>query len=101
MLAPARFEPAEIEIAAGDSVVFVLVAGAPHNVAFDSAGLSVPAMARIRAAVHDSIAPFAGPLLLKEGERYAVSFAGVPAGRYAFYCMPHVSVPMRGVVVVR
>ena len=101
MLGSARFEPSEIEISPGDSVAFVLVSGAPHNVAFDSTALSPASRAPLRVAVHDAIMPFAGPLLLKEGERYVMSFAGVPAGRYPFFCMPHVSVSMRGVVVVR
>ena len=95
-----RFEPAEIHIAAGDTVVFVLVSGAPHNVAFETTALSPVATRRLRAAVHDTILPFAGPLLMKDNERYAVSFAGMPTGRYPFYCMPHMGLQMRGTVVV-
>ena len=96
-----RFEPAELRIQAGDTVVFILVSGAPHNVAFDTTSLSAEATQRLRAVVHDPMLPLAGPFLLKEGERYAVSFEGVPAGRYPFYCMPHEGLHMRGVVIVQ
>lgn len=95
-----RFEPAEIQIEAGDTVDFVLVSAAPHNVAFDSTSLSSAATERLRKIIHDPMLPLAGPLLLKEGERYTLVF-DVPAGRYAYYCMPHMSMQMRGTVVVR
>lgn len=104
MVGPAdhpKFEPAEVEIAPGDSVVFVVVSGQPHNVAFDTTGLAAPVRDKLRAAIHDPMLPMAGPLLLKEGERYAVSFAGIPAGRYPFYCLPHMALHMQGAVVVR
>lgn len=96
-----RFEPAEVRIAPGDTVVFVVVSGQPHNVAFDTTGLAQPVRDRLRTAVHDPIVPMAGPLLLKTGDRYAVSFAGIPAGRYPFFCMPHVALHMQGTVVVQ
>jgi plastocyanin len=51
--------------------------------------------------VHDQIAPLAGPLLVKPGERYGVSFDGIAPGRYAFYCLPHQALQMKGWVVVK
>ena len=96
-----RFEPAEIQIESGDTVAFVLTSGAPHNVAFDSTTLSPAATERLRAIVHDPMLPLAGPMLLKEGERYTVVFSNVLAGRYPYYCMPHMAMQMRGTVVVR
>ena len=104
MVGPAdrpSFYPAEVEVAPGDSVAFVVVAGAPHNVSFDTTGLSADVRGRLRAAIHDPMLPMAGPLLLNAGDRYAISFAGFPAGRYPFFCMPHVAVHMQGAVVVR
>lgn len=104
MVGPAdhpRFEPAEVDIASGDSVAFVVVSGQPHNVSFDSTGLAAPVRDKLREAIHDSMMPMAGPFLLKEGDRYAISFAGIPAGRYPFFCMPHMALHMQGVVVVR
>jgi plastocyanin len=96
-----RFEPAEIHVDAGDTVVFVLVSGGPHNVAFDSTELAPAARQTLRRAMHDEMMPLAGPFLVKEGDRYAVSFARVPSGRYQFYCLPHMGQNMRGTVVVR
>jgi len=96
-----RFEPAEIQIASGDTVDFVLVSAAPHNVAFDSTALSPMATARLHKIVHDPMLPLAGPMLLKAGERYTVVFSDVPPGRYSYYCMPHMSMQMKGTVVVQ
>ena len=104
MLGPAnnpRFEPNEVQIASGDSVAFVVVSGEPHNVAFDTTALDPEVRDKLRAAIHDAMLPMAGPLLLKAGDRYAISFAGIPAGRYTFYCMPHMALHMQGAVVVR
>ena len=44
-----RFEPAEITIAAGDGIKFVMVSGGPHNVAFDPAALSPEAKTALTA----------------------------------------------------
>ena len=30
-----------------------------------------------------------------------MSFAGVPAGRYEYYCMPHMGMNMKGVITVQ
>ena len=96
-----RFEPATVEISAGDTVVFEVVSGQPHNVAFDTTAMA-PAVARqLSARMHDQIAPFAGPLLVKPGERYAVAFDGAQPGRYPFFCLPHQALHMMGEVVVR
>ena len=96
-----RFEPAEVTIDRDDSVEFVVVSGQPHNVAFDTAGLTAPAIERLRRNMPNQIAPLAGPLLTGDHEHYLVSFAGLPAGRYRFYCQPHLALGMRGAVTVR
>lgn len=97
----ARFEPARLTIRPGDRVRFVTVSGAPHNVAFDPARLPAAARAPLSAGMPDQMQPLAGPLVLEAGGSYTMSFAGVPAGDYAFYCMPHVTMGMTGVVTVR
>ena len=96
-----RFEPAEVTIDRDDSVEFVVVSGQPHNVAFDTTGLTAPAIDRLRRNMSNQIAPLAGPLLTGEHEHYLVSFSGLPAGRYPFYCQPHLALGMRGAVTVR
>lgn len=96
-----RFEPSTVQISAGDTVVFEVVSGQPHNVAFDTTAMA-PAIARqLSARMHDQIAPFAGPLLVKPGERYAVAFDGAQPGRYPFFCLPHQALHMMGEVIVR
>lgn len=94
------FSPAAITIKSGDEVRFINASGGPHNVAFDAATIADPAAAKLAAAMKNQIAPLAGPLLTEASESYVVSFAGIPAGKYAFFCMPHAAVAMKGVITV-
>ena len=96
-----RFEPDHVEIATGDTLVFEVVSGQPHDVAFDTTGIAPVAAKQLSSRLKDQIAPLAGPLLLGPGERYTIVFDGVPAGRYVFYCLPHQALKMTGAVVVR
>lgn len=96
-----RFEPAIVDIATGDTVVFEVASGQPHNVAFDTTAMPVAVARQLSARMHDQIAPFAGPLLVRPGERYAVVFDGAPPGRYPFFCLPHQALHMKGEVIVR
>jgi plastocyanin len=96
-----RFEPQHLEIASGDTLVFEVASGQPHDVAFDTAGVAPATVRQLSMRVHDQIAPLAGPLLVKPGERYGVSFDGIAPGRYAFYCLPHQTLQMKGWVVVK
>lgn len=97
----ARFEPAQLTIRAGDRVRFVTVSGAPHNVAFDPARIPAAARGPLSAGMPEQIQPLAGPLLMEADGSYTISFAGVPAGRYEFFCMPHVGMGMTGAITVR
>ena len=95
-----RFEPAEVKVKQGDKVQFVLASGGPHNIAFDAAKIPdtvEPALSKILA---DRIQPLAGPIMAKDGAAYTITVTGVPAGRYPFFCMPHMSLAMTGVLVV-
>lgn len=96
-----RFEPARLTIASGDSVIFQVASGQPHSIAFDTTAMA-PATARVLSArMREQIAPLSGPLLLKTADRYGISFAGVPAGRYPFFCLPHLALQMKGEVTVQ
>ena len=99
--AAARFEPATLTIRPGDRVRFVVVSGAPHNVAFDPEKVPADVRRALAAAMPNQMQPLAGPLLLNAGDSYTISFAGVKPGRYEFYCLPHVGMQMKGTVVVR
>jgi plastocyanin len=96
-----RFEPAELTIAAGDGVKFVMVSGGPHNVAFDPATLSPEAKTALTANMPEQAGELSGKMLLNPNEEYTVSFANVPAGTYDFHCTPHLAMGHRGRITVR
>ena len=95
-----RYEPAEITIKAGDKVEWVMVSGGPHNVAFQN----VPEAAKAQLNANMPDQPVAGelasPLFMNAGEKYEVSFAGIPAGTYDYVCTPHLALGMTGKVTV-
>ena len=97
----ARFEPANLTIRSGDRIRFTTVSGGPHNVAFDAAKVPDAAEARLSAGMPGQIQPLSGALVINAGESYTMSFAGVPAGRYEYYCMPHMGMNMKGVITVQ
>jgi plastocyanin len=95
-----HFEPANLTIERGDRVRFITLSGAPHNIAFEADSIPDAAEAALAAGMPDRIAPLAGPLLLQTGDSYTISFDGVPAGRYSYICMPHVTMGMKGTITV-
>ena len=96
-----RFEPANLTIAAGDGVKFVLVSGGPHNVAFDPAVVPAAAKAQLSANMPEQAGELSGKMMLNADESYTISFGGVPAGEYAFHCKPHLAMNMKGVITVK
>jgi plastocyanin len=96
-----RFEPAALTIHPGDRVRFINVSGGPHNVSFDPAKVPEAARAALSAGMPNQIQPLWGPLLVEPNGSYTVSFEGVPAGTYEFFCMPHMAMAMRGTITVR
>lgn len=96
-----RFVPATLTVPRGDTVVFTVVSGAPHNVAFDTTALAAAAKRALRPLVRDPIAPFAGALLTKQGDRVVLPTASLPPGEYPFFCLPHAALAMKGVLTVR
>jgi plastocyanin len=96
-----RFVPARLAITIGDTVDFVNGAGGPHNVAFWGDSLPAGTRDRISQLMPDSIAPLIGGLLFEEEQTWTMAFTGVPPGRYAYYCLPHVAGGMVGEIQVR
>lgn len=96
-----RFSPATVTVKRGDQVRFVLTSGGPHNVAFDAEKIPDAAERALGAGMPGQISPLAGAILTRAGDSYTVSFDGVAPGSYPFYCMPHMSMGMRGTVVVQ
>ena len=96
-----RFEPANLTVKTGDAVKFVFVSGGPHNVAFDGAALSADVKKQLDANFSSKMAELSSAMMLNAGESVTVSFAGIPAGQYAYNCTPHLAMGMKGVVTVQ
>ncbi|QJR36683.1 plastocyanin/azurin family copper-binding protein [Gemmatimonas groenlandica] len=96
-----RFEPANLTIAAGDGVKFILVSGGPHNVAFDPAVVPAAGKTQLMANMPEQSGELSGKMMLNADESYTVSFGGVAAGEYAFHCTPHLAMNMKGVITVK
>jgi len=96
-----RFAPAKITIQRGDKVRFTLVSGPPHNVVFWSDSIPKGAAAALAKGMPNTVDKLTGPFFLKTGDSYVVSFAGAPAGRYRYYCAPHLALGMTAAVKVQ
>ena len=94
-----KFVPAEITVKAGDAIKWVMVSGAPHNVAF----LNVPADAKTQldANMPEKVSELTGKMLMNPNEEYTVSFANVKPGTYDYTCQPHAAMGMNGKVTVQ
>jgi plastocyanin len=47
------------------------------------------------------MSPLSGVLITQPNATYQVSLAGLSAGRYRFYCLPHLALGMTGQIVVQ
>jgi plastocyanin len=96
-----RYEPAELTIKPGDGVKYVMVNGAPHNVAFTS--VTDPAVkAQLDANMPGTkMGELSGPMLMQPNEAYTVSFGNIPAGKYDYICIPHAAMNMKGTITVQ
>lgn len=102
-----RFAPEEITVRAGDTVRFVNGRGGLHNVAFREDILTPEQKKLLDAAMPGredfrrlAEVPLAGPILVSEGEVYAVAVPALPPGRYEYFCAPHVAAGMKGTIIV-
>jgi len=96
-----KFSPAKVTIARGDKVKFTLVSGPPHNVVFWEDSIPKGAAAKLGKAMPNTVGPLTGPFLLNAKDTYEISFAGLPAGTYKFYCAPHLALGMHAVIEVK
>jgi plastocyanin len=96
-----RFEPASITARVGDVVRFVNVSGGPHNVAFWADRIPAGAEARLQKNMGQTIGPLSGAMIIEPNEVYTVSLAGLRAGTYNYYCVPHQAMNMTGRIKVR
>ena len=96
-----RFEPANITVAQGDGIKFVMISGGPHNVAFDPATLPAGAQAQLSANMPEQAGELSGKMMLNADESYTISFGGVAPGDYPYHCTPHLAMNMKGVITVK
>jgi plastocyanin len=95
-----KFDPANITVKQGDAVKFIMVSGAPHNVAFQNV-TNPAAKAQLDANMPgQKMGELMGPMIMTPNEAYTISFANVPAGKYDYVCTPHLAMNMRGVITV-
>ncbi len=95
-----RFVPASITIHVGDVVTWTNVSGA-HNVVFWSDSIPAGTQTVLQGKMGATMGPLTGPLFAAPNATYTVSFAGLKAGTYKYYCLPHLALGMRAQVVVQ
>ena len=95
-----RFQPATITARPGDLLVFQAVSGAPHSVVFEARGLSRQAHEALNAAMPRRSGDLSSPLLTRNGAEYRMTVPALPAGSYAFFCLPHRAYESRGALVL-
>lgn len=96
-----RFDPVNLTIKRGDGIRWTLVNGPPHNVAFWSDSIPSGAASALQGNMPDQMAALSGPMMLNLNQTYTISFAGVPAGTYHYYCVPHLALGMKGTITVQ
>jgi plastocyanin len=96
-----KFEPASLTIKQGDAVKWTVVSGPPHNVSFWADSIPKGAESQLAANMPNPMSPLTSQMFNNPGESYTVSFAGVPAGTYKYFCTPHLALGMRGTLTVQ
>lgn len=94
-----RYDPVDITIKRGDAIKWVMISGAPHNVAFQN--VPPDARAQLSANMPNQLSDLSSPMLLNPNETYQMSFANVKPGKYNYICTPHIANNMRGSVTVQ
>lgn len=97
-----RFEPSYLTVAEGDGIQFRMVSGVPHNVAFDDHFIPRGSRAQLVANLSAiGSRDLAAPVVTVVDSSYVISTTGLAHGDYLFYCAPHRSLNMHGVLTVR
>lgn len=96
------YRPAQLTIKVGDTVRWVMVSGAPHNVAFWEDSIPQDAREALVGAMpaQGKLGPLSSALLTQADQVVEITFAGMPAGRYAYFCTPHLPLGMIGALTV-
>ena len=95
-----RFVPASITIHVGDVVTWTNVSGA-HNVVFWPDSIPAGTQTILQGKMGATMGRLMGPMFAAPNATYTISFAGLKAGTYKYYCLPHLALGMRAQVVVQ
>ena len=93
------FTPATVTAKAGDVLVFRVVGGGHHGVTFEG-GMPAAAREALNGAMPRRVGDLSGPMIARGGEYRIVVPAGLPAGRYRFFCLPHRAYDEAGFLVI-
>jgi plastocyanin len=96
-----KFEPATLTIKQGDAVRWTVASGPPHNVTFWPDSIPQGSASQLQANMPNTMSALSGPLDATVGGTYTISFAGVPAGTYKYYCTPHLAMGMKAQITVQ
>ena len=96
-----RFDPADITIKQGDAIKWIMVSGAPHNVAFDPATVPADVKAQLSANMPNQQGELSSPMFMNAGEEYTISFANIKPGTYPYICTPHLAMGMKGTITIQ
>ena len=95
-----RFEPANITVKAGDGIKFISVSGFPHNVAFDPAAIPADVKDQLWANMPNGM-DGNSPMMVGPNESFTLSLGNIKAGKYPFFCTPHLAMNMKGEITVQ
>jgi len=83
------FQPLKVSARPGDVIVFRVVSGPPHSIAFDPTGLERAQAAALNRAMVGRVSDLRGPLLVDVGDTYRLVVPRLAPGTYRFYCLTH------------
>jgi plastocyanin len=89
-----RYEPASLTVKAGDAIKYVMLSGAPHNVAFDAATVPEDVKAQLNANMPNAT-DMSSPMMMNANEAWTMSTTGIKPGTYSIFCTPHLAMGMK------
>lgn len=95
-----KYDPANITVKPGDGIKFIMVSGAPHNVAFDPAAIPADMKDQLWANMPNSV-DGQSPILSEPNAEWTLSLGNIKPGKYPFYCTPHLAMNMKGEITVQ
>lgn len=95
-----RYEPATLTVKAGDAIKYVMVSGAPHNVAFDAATVPEDVKAQLNANMPNAT-DMSSPMLMNANEAWTMSTTGIKPGTYSIFCTPHLAMGMKMELIIQ